>query len=79
MVTYNISVNDELAEEFERYMKRKKYANRSECFRDLIRQKVAVADDYEIEEVLPGDADYQLIQKRKKNNDANFVPLQDLI
>ncbi len=40
MATYNISINDELAEEFELYMKRKKYASRSECFRDLIREKI---------------------------------------
>lgn len=39
MVTINISINEDLAEIVEKEMKDKKYTNKSEFFRDLIRRQ----------------------------------------
>jgi len=39
MVTINISLNEDLAEIVEKEMKEKKYASKSEFFRDLLRRQ----------------------------------------
>lgn len=39
MANYSISINDELAEIVEKEMKKGRYENRSEFFRELIREK----------------------------------------
>ncbi len=70
MVTMNISLNKELAEIVEYEVKHKKYANRSEFFRDLIRKQY-IENDLDIEYVDKDDPDYKLAQKLKKN--AEYV------
>lgn len=52
MITINISINEDLAKIVDHEVKDKKYANRSEFFRDLIRQK------YVYKKKLPVDIDY---------------------
>jgi Arc/MetJ-type ribon-helix-helix transcriptional regulator len=72
MVTLNISLNDELADIVTKEMKDKKFANRSEFFRDLLRKEYVYKNqDVVIEEIGPDDEDYKIIQKRKKN--AEFI------
>lgn len=77
MITYNISINNELAEVVENAIKNKKFANRSEFFRDLVRKFELENEEYEIEEINPWDSDYNLIKNREKN--ASFIPLSKLI
>jgi len=67
MVHYNITLNQELADIVDREMKKKKYSNRSEFFRDLVRRQY-VEEDYAIEPVLPGDPDYALAKERLKKS-----------
>ncbi|MBT4937421.1 ribbon-helix-helix protein, CopG family [Candidatus Peregrinibacteria bacterium] len=74
MATYNISLNDELDELVKTEMKRMKYANRSEFFRELVRKQY-LETDYTIEAVDEGDPDYQIIQEEKKN--AAFVSFEE--
>lgn len=70
MVTYNISINDELAEEVEKYMKRKKYANRSELFRDLIREKMVI-------QKMPNKTTLQSMQNIEQGKDLAFYDSPD--
>lgn len=80
MTHYNISINDELAEIVERLMKERKYANRSEFFRELIRQHyLQDENNYVIEKLDPSDPDYQLIEKMKKEEDLEFIPLDEVL
>ena len=67
MPNYNISLNPALAREVERTIKKRKYANRSEFFRHLIRQ-YCLEEDYLIEELEPSDADYILAEARVKKS-----------
>lgn len=69
MANYNISINHELAEVVEAAMERRKYANRSEFFRDLIRQYYL--EQEHVEPLLSGDPDLAVLQKAKQ--DAEFV------
>ena len=64
MSTYNISLNPALAQIVEREIKVKKYASRSEFFRDLLRHYFL---EPEIEKLNPGEADYAFLQKRARN------------
>ncbi len=52
MINYNISVNKELSDIVEREIKIGKYANRSEFFRDMIRD-MFVRKDLDIEPISP--------------------------
>ncbi len=76
MTTYNISINDELAEVLERVMHERRYSNRSEFFRDLIR-RFYLDEIGIVEELEENDPDAKLLQSRKKN--AKFVPLKNLL
>lgn len=40
LVRFGVSLDDELLKKFDRYIKEKNYSNRSEAFRDLIRQEL---------------------------------------
>lgn len=75
-MNYNISINDELAIIVDRIMKERKYANRSEFFRDLIR-KFYIDEGNSIEEIDVNDPDYELVKTREK--DAKFMNINDLI
>ena len=78
MITYNITFNDDLASVVDKEMKRNKYGNRSEFFRDLVR-KVYIfksTSDYVIEEIKESDKDYKLIKSRQKR--AKFIPLDKI-
>ena len=77
MITYNISINDELAQIVEEGIKKRKYANRSEFFRDLIRTYYFTQETYTIENISPKEEDYKIIKKREKN--AKFIPLKKLL
>lgn len=77
MTHYNITINDELAAVVDRLMAERKYANRSEFFRDLIRRFYLENEDHVIEELHPDDPDLSLIQNRSK--DAEFIALDKLL
>lgn len=79
MQTFNISINDELADIVTQEMKRKKYANRSEFFRDLIRRHYLESNDgiYQIDTVTSNDPDYALLKTRVLDED--ITPLTELI
>lgn len=74
MITINISLNKELADIVEHEVKTKKYANRSEFFRDLIRTNYILND---IEELDKNDPDYKLVRKIEK--DAEFIDISQLL
>ena len=74
MITINISLNKELADIVEYEVKTKKYANRSEFFRDLLRKNYILND---IEELDKNDSDYKLVQKMGK--DAKFINISELL
>lgn len=76
MPNFNISINTELSQIIDREMKRKKFANRSEFFRDLIR-KSYLGDAYEIEAIPEADADMRVLRSRQKN--PSFVNLKKLL
>jgi len=77
MPNYNISLNKGLARIVTTEIRKKKYANRSEFFRDLIRRRYVLRESSgAIDEILPSDPDYLLIQKRKKN--PSFISLAKL-
>lgn len=59
-------------------MKRKKFSNKSEFFRDLIRRAYVGNEDMVIEPILPDDADYKILEDRKKT-EKTFVPLSSLL
>ncbi len=65
MINYNISFNKELADVVEREIKVGKYANRSEFFRDMIRD-VFVREDIEIETISPRTQTYKKLKKEVK-------------
>lgn len=65
MINYNISVNKELADVVEREIKVGKYANRSEFFRDMIRD-MFVREDFEIEAISPRTQAYKKLKKEVK-------------
>lgn len=71
MVTINISLNDDLATIVDQEMKDKKFANRSEFFRHLIREAYVSKSKAVIEEIDQNDADYKLLAERKKS--AKFL------
>lgn len=77
MTTFNISMDDELAEFVDQMMKRFKFSNRSEFFRDLVRQKY-IEETGVIEQIYPGDPDYELIQREKLKNDE-FIDLEEVL
>lgn len=77
MPNYNISLNSELAQEMNKEMNKKGFANRSEFFRHVLRQRYFDSSDHAIEELSASDPDYQLIQSRKRQ--AKFTPLKDLM
>jgi Arc/MetJ-type ribon-helix-helix transcriptional regulator len=70
MPQFNISINPELSVIVDREMKRRRYANRSEFFRDLIRKSFVD----EVEPLLPGDRDSALLKQAIKAGDE-FIPL----
>lgn len=77
MPNYNISLTKDLAQIVTVEIKRKKYANRSEFFRDLIRRRYVINEcHHSIEEIEPSEQDYRLIKKRKKN--GKFIPLSTI-
>lgn len=77
MVTLNISLNEELADIVTKEMKDKKFANRSEFFRDLLRKEYVYKNqDVVIEEIGPDDEDYKIIKKREKN--AKFISEEEM-
>jgi Arc/MetJ-type ribon-helix-helix transcriptional regulator len=59
MATYNISINDELDQIVKSEMHKKKYANRSEFFRSLIR-KAYISDNNIITKLDKKDPDYNI-------------------
>ena len=69
--------NKELSQIIDREMKRKKFANRSEFFRDLIRKSYLTWEPYKIEELGASEPDMALLRSRKKN--ASFVNIKDLL
>ncbi|MBI5415080.1 ribbon-helix-helix protein, CopG family [Candidatus Peregrinibacteria bacterium] len=79
MVHYNITLNEDLADVVESQMKRRRFANRSEFFRDLIRSQYVLIENENIliEEISRDDADYAIIKKREKN--AEFIPLEKIL
>jgi len=74
MVTMNISLNKELADFVDKEVKTKKYANRSEFFRDMIRTIYVWNEPLIIEPLDKDDPDYKLIKQREKN--AKFVDFE---
>lgn len=74
MITINISLNKELADIVEHEVKTKKYANRSEFFRDLLRKNYILND---IEELDKNDPDYKLVKKMEK--DSEFIDISALL
>lgn len=76
MPNYNISLNGALAKIVEKEIKIKKYASRSEFFRDLVRRQY-VHEEYTIEPITDNDPDQRILKKRKRG--ALFIPLKDLL
>ncbi len=78
MAVYNISLNDELAEIVDMQIRVKKYATKSEFFRDLVREKyVKNVENFDIIELDVNDVDYSLVQSRKEN--AKFLPISNFL
>lgn len=72
MITLNISLNDELAKIVENEVKEKKYASKSEFFRDLLRKEYVFKNPpLLIEEIKPDEEDYKIVKSREKG--AEFV------
>jgi len=65
MINYNISINKELADVVEKEMTIGKYANRSEFFRDLIRD-IFVRRSLDIEPILPKTKEYKEMNEQVK-------------
>ncbi len=78
MTTCTISMNDELAEIVEYEMRRGRYKNKSEFFRNLVRKVYLESEEGVIEEVLSGDPDYELVKKREKEP-GDFIPLEKVM
>lgn len=76
MATMNISLNKELMDIVNKEVKEKKYANRSEFIRDLIRTAYIMNQPLIIEALDENDPDYKLIKQREKN--AKFVTLEEV-
>jgi Arc/MetJ-type ribon-helix-helix transcriptional regulator len=76
MITMNISLNKGLAEIVDKQIKKKKYANRSEFFRDMIRKQY-VEPAIGIETLDKNDPDYKLVEERSK--DADFVDISEIM
>lgn len=74
MATYNISINNELDMIIKSEMKKGRYANRSEFFRDLIRERY-VHPYNDIEVIDEHEPDFARIEKRKKT--ATFASADD--
>jgi CopG family nickel-responsive transcriptional regulator len=51
LVRFGVSLEKELLDKFDRHIKRKNYPNRSEAFRDLIRQELIAKEWSEGEEI----------------------------
>jgi len=78
MPVYSISINNELARVVEKEMKMRKFANKSEFFRELIRMVcLPKKQDYIIEEVAKDDPDYERAVRLRET--GKFVPLKSLI
>ena len=73
-MNYNISINDELAVIVDKAMRERKYANRSQFFRDLIRR--FYTEEYIIEEVHPDDPDYKYVNNRL--DDAEYISMKEV-
>lgn len=65
MINYNISINKELADVVDREIKVGKYANRSEFFRDMIRD-MFVREDVDVEVISPRTQTYKKLKKEVK-------------
>lgn len=78
MTTYNISINDELAELVEASIKQGYYSNRSEFFRDLLRQHYQ-QEGVIIEKLAANDEDYKTVQKMKKDKTVEFAPFNEVM
>ena len=76
MPSYNISLNDALAQIVEQEIRTKKYANRSEFFRSLIRNQYVDTDSV-IEEIPADDPDHKILRKREQK--TKFIPLTQVI
>lgn len=74
-MNYNISLGTELSKIVEREMKRRKFSNRSEFFRDLVR-RVFVDEEVTIERLSPSDPDYKLAMKRMKRGEKYLTAEQ---
>lgn len=78
MTTYSISLNNELAELVEKEMKSRRFSNRSEFFRDLVRNKFFPSENTaQIEEIPEYSRDYKTIQERSKN--PEFIDFEDVL
>ena len=73
-------MNNDLADFISQMLKKYKYANRSEFFRDLVRKEYLkerkVIDNCAIEELHPDDEDFKIIEERKNN--SNFQDISSL-
>lgn len=78
MITYNISFNEELATVVEAMIRKGKYANRSEFFRNLVRDNCLEDDECVIEELDTSDPDYRFIKEGKKDKNTKWIPIKDV-
>lgn len=76
MKTYTISFNPDLAKVVQKEMKRGKFDNTSEFFRDLVRQRF-LWNGWEIEEIGPDDPDYH--ESKKALRTEKFIPLSEVL
>lgn len=74
--TYTISFNPDLAKVVQKEMKRGKFDNTSEFFRDLVRQRF-VWNGWEIEKLSPNDPDYKLSKQIRKTDE--FISLSEFL
>jgi len=75
MLHYNISINKELASIVEQEIKAGKYANRSEFFRDMIRDLFVRKNSLDIEPISKTTTEYREMKKALKNK-KDFIPYE---
>ncbi len=78
MVTYNISLNEELDELVRASLKSGCYANRSEFFRDLLRHHYK-RQGIIVEQLSADDPDYKMVQKMKKRKKPGFLSFDEVM
>lgn len=78
MATYNISLNDELAQLVEASIKQGYYANRSEFFRSILRNYYQ-QEGIIVESLAANDADYKEVQKMKNDSSIEFVDFNNVM